>query len=69
MTDLQALWDEAEAVNWAAFTATACIAYLIDLGATPGEFEGRARQLSTHVSQRNRKECLRMLSKHYQWLG
>src|ERR1700728_3893681 len=36
-----ALWDDAQLVNWVAFEATACIAYLIDLGATPVEFEGR----------------------------
>jgi hypothetical protein len=64
-----ALWDETKPVNWAAETATTCIAYLIELGATPAEFEGRVRRLAARVCQRNRSECLRMLSKHYDWLA
>jgi len=62
------LWDNAQGVNEVAFDATACIAYLIEFGAAPAEFEGRVRQLAAHACQRNRQQCLRMLSKHYEWL-
>jgi hypothetical protein len=62
------LWDEAEFINWIAFDATTCIAHLLELGATPAEFEQKVRKLSQHVSLHNRDSCRSFLSKYYSWL-
>lgn len=63
-----ALWEDAEFINWVAFDATTCLAHLIDLGASQGDFEDRVRQLAEHTCARNRNSCRSFLSKHYKWL-
>ena len=62
------LWDDDEFLNWIAFDATTCIAHLIELSASPGDFEGRVRQLARHACAGNRDSCRNYLSKHYGWL-
>jgi hypothetical protein len=62
------LWVDDDFVNWVASEAESCIQYLIELGASPADFEGQVRGLSEHVCRRNRESCRRWLSKHYAWL-
>jgi hypothetical protein len=63
------LWDDDTFLNWLAFCATKCIAYLIQLGAPPREFEEQVRQLSKHPCSGNRDSCRQWLGKHYEWLS
>jgi hypothetical protein len=60
-----ALWEDAKFLNWVAAGATNCIAYLIELAASPADFVEQARRLSRHICFRNREKCQRRLSKHY----
>jgi len=62
------LWETADFKNWIGFDATACIAYLIEVGAPPADFEKQVRQLSEHACSGNRNTCRRYLSRHYSWL-
>jgi hypothetical protein len=62
------LWEDDSFVNWLAFCATKCIRYLVDLGASPNQFEERVRELSQHPCSRNREACQIWLGKHYEWL-
>jgi len=64
----KSLWDDDKFINWVAFDATTGIAHLIEIGASPADFEGQARQLSRHVCSGNRNSCRNFLSKHYSWL-
>jgi hypothetical protein len=59
------LWDNANSLNSVAYDASACIARLIELGASPADFAGKAQRLSQHVCPRNRRCCRRHFSKHY----
>ncbi|MGI8966413.1 MAG: hypothetical protein ACR2H1_10060 [Limisphaerales bacterium] len=63
-----ALWNDDEFNNWVAFDATTCISHLIELGASPAEFEDRVRKLAQHVCAGNRDSCPTFLSKYYPWL-
>jgi aspartate oxidase len=62
-----ALWDDDSFVNGVAFDATTSIAHLLELGASPADFEAQVRQLSEHACAGNRDSCRRYLSKHYTW--
>jgi len=64
----RALWNDAEFLNWVAFDAMTCIAHVIELGATPSDFEERVRRLAQHPCAHNRDSCRNFLSKHYSWL-
>jgi hypothetical protein len=59
------LWDSANFKNWVAFDVTACIAHLIEVGASSADFAEHAQRLSQHVCSGNRDSCRRYLSKHY----
>jgi hypothetical protein len=61
------LWQNDDFTNWLAFDATACIAHLIELGASPADFAAHVRQLSEHVCSGNRDSCRNFLQKHYSW--
>jgi hypothetical protein len=63
-----ALWDNADFTNWVGFDATTCIAHLIELGASPADFNEQVRKLSEHACSGNRESCRNHLSKHYSWL-
>jgi hypothetical protein len=63
-----ALWDDDTFINWVGFAATTCIAHLIELGASPSDFNEQVRRLSEHVCSGNRNSCRSFLSKHYSWL-
>lgn len=62
------LWEDDKFTNWIAFTATTCIENLIEIGASPAEFEEQVRQLSAHVCSGTRDSCRNFLGKHYPWL-
>ena len=62
------LWDADDFLNWIAFDAITCTAHLIELGASPSDFDGQVRRLSEHICEGNRKSCRGFLSKHYPWL-
>lgn len=62
------LWEDDDFLNWVAADAKACIQNLIELGASPADFEDQVRRLSEHVCGRNRDSCRHWLSKHYSWL-
>jgi hypothetical protein len=64
-----ALWENADFLNWIAFDATTCIAHLIELGARPCDFEDHVRQIAHHICTNNRDSCRNFLSKHYAWLS
>ncbi len=64
----KALWADDKFLNWMAFDAMTCIAYLIEIGASPSDFQDQVRQLSKHVCPGNRDSCRNFLSKHYSWL-
>ena len=66
--DNSALWNDDDYLNWVASDATWCILHLVQLGASPADFEEQVRKLSAHVCSGNRESCLRWLSKHYSWL-
>jgi len=59
------LWDPNDFMNWVAADATNCIAYLVELGASPSDFTDQVRQLSEHVCPSNRDFCRNHLSKYY----
>lgn len=67
--DNPTLWTDDSFLNWVAKDAEACIQHLIDLGASPADFEEQVRRLSEHVCKGNRDSCRRWLSKHYSWLS
>jgi hypothetical protein len=60
-----ALWNDSTFLNWVASDATNCIAYLIEVGASPADFASQALRLSKHVCSCNRDSWNRRLSKHY----
>ena len=62
------LWDDDPFTNWVAFDARTCIQHLMELGASPADFEGQVRKLSEHVCAGDREGCRDWLSKHYSWL-
>jgi hypothetical protein len=62
------LWDDNSFSNGVAYDATTCIAHLIELGASPADFEEQVRQLSRHVCSGNRDSCRNFLAKYYSWL-
>ena len=64
----KSLWGDDKFINWVAFDATTCIAHLIEIGASPSDFQDQVRQLSQHVCCGNRNSCRNFLSKHYSWL-
>lgn len=64
----KSLWADDKFINWVAFDATTGIAHLIELGASPSDFDQLVRQLSEHVCSGNRGACRNFLSKYYQWL-
>jgi hypothetical protein len=66
--DNPTLWNDDGFLNWVAADAKGCIQYLIELGASPADFEEQVRRLSEHVCKGNRDSCRRWLSKHYSWL-
>jgi hypothetical protein len=66
--DNPALWNDDDFLNWVASYATACIQHLVELGASPADFDEQVRRLSEHVCGGNRDSCRRSLSKHYSWL-
>jgi hypothetical protein len=63
-----ALRDDDEFINWIAFSATTCIAHLIESGVPTSEFDAQVRQLSEHACSGNRRACRTFLSKYYEWL-
>jgi hypothetical protein len=63
------LWEDASFINWIAFSATTCIAHLIEVGTPTAHFTEKVHQLSTHVCSRNRESCSIFLAKHYSWLN
>jgi hypothetical protein len=63
-----ALWDNADFMNWVGFDAVTCIAHLIELGASPADFNEQARKLSEHACSGNQESCRNHLSMHYSWL-
>ncbi len=64
----KSLWGDDKFINWVAFDATTCIAHLIEIGASPNDFQDQVRQLSQHFCSGNRTSCRNFLSKHYSWL-
>jgi hypothetical protein len=62
------LWNDDSFYNWVASEAELCIEYLIELGASPRDFEDQVRRLSEHVCKKNREHCRRTFSKYYPWL-
>jgi hypothetical protein len=66
--DNPVLWNTDDFLNWAAADAILCIQCLIELGASPTDFEKYARKLSQHVCPRNRASCREQLSAYYLWL-
>ena len=64
----KSLWSDDKFINWVAFDATTCIAHLVELGASPRDFEKQVRKLSEHVCQHNRDSCRNFLGRHYRWL-
>ena len=64
----ESLWDDDKFLNWVAYDATTCIAHLLDLGASPGDFQEQVGKLSQHACSGNRHSCRNFLSKHYSWL-
>jgi hypothetical protein len=62
------LWKEDDFCNWIAYEAISCIENLVELRASPTDFEDQVRSLSTHACRGNRDSCLRRFSKHYSWL-
>lgn len=62
------LWDDASFTNWHAFDALCCINHLLNLGASPGEFEDKVRKLAEHACSGNRESCVAYLHQHYEWL-
>jgi hypothetical protein len=63
------LWNNDSFLNWVAHDAEKCIQCLIELGASPADFDEKIRQLSQHVCQGNCDSVRRWLSKHYSWLS
>ena len=59
------LWADDKFINWAAYDATTCIEHLIEIGASPADFEDQVRKLSQHVCSRNRDSCQRRLVQYY----
>jgi hypothetical protein len=59
------LWKDDEFTNYIAFDATTCIVHLIELGASPVDFEEQVRELSMHRCSGNRESCRNYLQKHY----
>ena len=66
-TDME-LWQNNDFINWVAFDATTCLAHLIELGASPTDFDGQVRQIMEHPCGRNRDSCRFYLGKSYPWL-
>ena len=64
----QSLCNDDQFINYVAFDATTCVAHLIELGASPSEFDKQVHLLSEHICSRNRDSCRNFLSKHYSWL-
>jgi hypothetical protein len=62
------LWQDDDFRNRIGFEMTACIEFLIDLGAPPSDFIEQVRRLSEHVCLGNRDSCRNFLSRHYSWL-
>lgn len=62
------IWDEDKFLNWVAFDATTCIEHLLELGASPVDFEDNVRRLAEHACPGNRDSCRNYLSKYYEWL-
>lgn len=67
--DNPALWNNDSFLNWVAHDAEGCIKNLIELGASPVDFDKEVRGLSEHVCKGNRDSCRRWLSKYYSWLN
>jgi hypothetical protein len=63
------LWEDDELINMVACDAAMCIGDLIELGASPADFEAQVVQLSRHACPRNRDYCRRGLAKQYPWLA
>lgn len=63
------IWNDADFSNPVAFDAATCISNLIELGASPSDFEDHVRGLSRHVCPRNRSSCRTFLSKFFLWLN
>ncbi|HWY75384.1 MAG TPA: hypothetical protein VN281_07195 [Verrucomicrobiae bacterium] len=62
------LWIDIEGLNRIADAAVACIRELIELGASPSDFEDQVRKLSEHICAKNRESCRRWQAKYYPWL-
>jgi hypothetical protein len=62
------LWNDDEHRIRVADEAVYCIKCLIELGASPADFEQDVRWLSQHVYLGSRGECRRLLSDQYSWL-
>ncbi|HXC52515.1 MAG TPA: hypothetical protein VN634_16660 [Candidatus Limnocylindrales bacterium] len=63
------IWEHDDFTNWTAFDATMCIEGLLELGASPSDFESRVRQLSEHSCAGNRQSCRTFLTRYYPWLS
>lgn len=63
------IWDSHDFSNPVAFDAAVCINQLIELGASPADFDDQVHKLSQHVCLANRNACHRFLAKHYVWLS
>lgn len=63
-----ALWDDDKFRNRVAFDAITCISHLIELGASPSDFEDQVHKLLEHVCPGTRNSCRSCLSKYYSWL-
>jgi hypothetical protein len=66
--DDPAMWDDDSFLNWVANDAEECIRNLIELGASPDDFENQVRRLSQHICARNRESCRKRFSEYYSWL-
>lgn len=62
------LWEDDSFNNWAAFDATCCIEHLLQLGASPKEFEAKVKALWEHPCAGNRDSVRNFLHKFYDWL-
>lgn len=54
--------------NFVAYDAICCVSHLIDLGASPAEFEESVRILANHRCAGTRKSCRDHLKKYFDWL-
>lgn len=62
------LWEHDSFTNWTAYDAQTCIQELLNLGASPSEFEAKVRMLAEHSCDGIRQSCRTFLGKYYPWL-